>query len=144
MKQIDRKAVHNLFDAIVAGESDHEKVLILKDILVDEFCFNGIEEEKNLSLLEEDIQARMTKNPGEKIACIRDVRYNTGLGLAEAKAFVESLTPTHESYGKRPNLPAFSMLRKSMLTTQHLDNLAAKLKTVAEKYGIKHEFNHAE
>lgn len=138
-KKLDRKAVHAFFDSLIAGESAEESVAILKDILVEEFCFLGIDgSEPSIQLLEIDIRERM-KNPANKIMCIKDVRQATGVGLAEAKAYVEAFQVGHPNYGQAPNLPPASSLQPK-LTEQFLEQLANRLNDLAEKYKIDPHF----
>lgn len=139
MNQVDRAAVHAFLDSLVAGQSPEEKLAMLKDIMVDDFCFNGITEDQNVSALEVEVHETMKRDPGKKITCIKEVREKTGLGLAEAKAFVESLQPGHPTYGIKPNNLG-SGLSKSVITEQFLKNLGNRLNAIAKTYGKPEPF----
>lgn len=140
MKKVDRKAVHQFLNDLVAGQSTEEQVAMLKDIIVDEFCFQGIEDDKNLTDLEREVHAEMSQPDAgaKKIATIKKVREYTGMGLAEAKAFVESLTPGHPTYGVKPT--NLGPLQKSMVTEHFLDQIGHKINKIAKDYGKQPPF----
>ncbi len=145
MKKIDRKAVHAFFDTIISGESDAEKVLILKDLLVDEFCFGELLDVESFSDFTQKIAERMKNDSRQKVMCIRDVRVRTGCGLLEAKKFVESLQPGHPTYGTVVNLP-FPIGEKEdpglpqVMMDKFLERLVAKLNKLAVDYKVPSPF----
>jgi ribosomal protein L7/L12 len=139
MNQVDRAAVHAFLDSLVAGQSPEEKLAILKDIMVDEFCFNGLGDEQSVTALEADIHAILQRDPGKKISCIKDVREKTGMGLAEAKAFVETLQPGHPTYGINPGNRT-TRVSKSVITEQFLKSLGNRLNAIAKTYGKPEPF----
>jgi len=132
MKEITRQAVHNFFDSLVAGQPVEEQVHMLRDILVDDFCFNGVTEE--ISYLEAEVEAGMKADAGKKIMWIKTVREKTGLDLKGAKEFVESLTPGNPLYGQSQYRKISGPVRSAGL--DHIA-LAARLDKIAIKYGKK-------
>lgn len=140
MKKVDRKAVHQFLNDLVAGQPPQEQAAILKDIIVDEFCFSGIEDDKNLTDLEKEVHAEMSQPDAasKKIAVIKKAREVAGMGLAEAKAFVESLTPGHPTYGVRPS--NLGPLQRSMITDHFLEQIGHRLNKIAKEYGKEPTF----
>lgn len=138
MKKVDRQAVYDLLADIAANSAPEEQVAILKDIVVEEFCFKGITDDDNLTALAAEISESMKKNPGQKIKNIKKVRDVTGMGLAEAKAYVEALTEGHPSYGHHP--PSGSWTSSELRTEHYLRNLAERLNNVAKSYGREPPF----
>jgi hypothetical protein len=138
MKRVDRQSVHDFFNALIAGQPVEEQVNILKDVMVDEFCFNGIVEDKKL---ESEVHEAIKADPGKKISIIKKVREETGLGLKEAKDFVESLTPGHPSFGVKPAIGSVKGgLQRSMITDHFLQQLAGRLNKIARDYGQQEPF----
>jgi hypothetical protein len=113
--KLDKKKVHKLLDEIIAGKPPEEQAAVLKDIIVNEFCC--IADELVLTDLEAEIHEAIRADPSQKIQ-------------AEAKEFVESLTPGHPNFGKRQSVGKLS----DDYTHQ---KIAEKLDRIVKEYGKK-------
>jgi ribosomal protein L7/L12 len=137
VNKVNRQSIHNFLNDLIGGESDSEKISILKDVIVNEFCFNGVEDDRNMSELETEIHTSMKTDPSKKINCIKKVRDVTGIGLKEAKEYVEALSPGDPTYGSNPTAPR---LIKNQINDRYLVALAERINRLAKDYGRPEPF----
>ena len=121
-----RKQVYEFFTRLVSDLSPEEQAAVLMDILVNDFCFQGVREEYNIIHLEDEIRESLRAQGGErlntKIACIKKVRQELGLSLLDSKLYVESLMPGGEK---------FNPVKQA---EKHEAYLALMLEEIAAKY----------
>ena len=148
-KVLTRQAVHDFIESLIAGHSITEQLAILKDVMVDDICYFGILEDgtkDQFSTLQKDTM-ELIKNPAMKIQAIKEVRTKTGLGLFDAKNYVEALTPGHPSHGNGKYLQIGAdaaaqsgIYGATVLTENMVSAMKQRLNRIAKEYGKEPPF----
>lgn len=138
--KLTRQEIHNFLNRLLQGESANESVCILKEVIIDYFCF----ECKNPDVTVEDyikdirsiIKNTQSKGVTDKISWIKKVREDSGMGLAEAKYFIEALMEDAQDWESKikASFPEFNL--KNMLTDRIIQKARERLNKIADDYHV--------
>lgn len=128
---MNRKDAHQFFDRLVAGKPVEEQLAMLKEVIVDYWLFAGIQESlaNELGKIEQEVAVLMQNN--QKIPAIKQVRAATGLGLKEAKDWVEGNFP---EYSK-----AEAMAKELKFKSRSVDRPQEIVQQLAMEYNVPWE-----
>lgn len=127
MKDIDKAAVYKFLQKVMADRTPEESVHLLQDIIVNNCIFPGADEQQFADMSEIDQQIAEFMIKGEKIQAVKTARDLLGLGLKEAKDYVEA---NHEKVWSSPPEKRHTPLAKQQIAAK------AWMEKVAKDYGI--------